>query len=196
MNELCRRKGALLQRHFSSHSAESCRLQNRSATRARNSGRSQKRKVADSQLNSNIRSRSNKVVRMVELAAVDRVAWNSDTDWDQPRQIGESVVASAVHSEFVISDIELPKAIQLVLLAVLESLQEAVAERHLGREPCICGWIVRTPPSGNIGIAIIACYLQERYETRYRDVGRGQIDCIISLANVECPTVNRNSLDR
>ena len=73
-------------------------------------------------------------VRAVELAIVNGIVGNGNVDRDQPRDIREAIVADAQQCQLMVAQIELTKAIELVLLAVLQPLQEAVAAVGLTRE--------------------------------------------------------------
>src|SRR5271167_4466406 len=85
----------------------------------------------------------------------------------------------------MIAEIELAQSIQLVLLAVLQALEEAVAERQLGRDPGVGLRILGTPASHHIRVAIISGELEEAADALSRNVSGSEIDGVVAFADVE-----------
>ncbi len=85
----------------------------------------------------------------------------------------------------MVAKVELAQSIQLVLLAVLQALQKAVAERQLGRDPRVGLRILGTPASHHVRVAIVTGELEEAADALSRDISGSQIDGVVALANVE-----------
>src|SRR5271165_4970228 len=83
------------------------------------------------------------------------------------------------------SEVKPAQSVQLVLLAVFQSLQKAVAEGQLQGNPLIGCWVRGTPAGHQVGIAIISRELYEAGQLLARNVVGSQIDRVIALQNVE-----------
>src|SRR5437879_10799950 len=65
-------------------------------------------------------------VSPIELAVVNRIVRHGNIRGDQPRNAREAVIANAEQSHVMVPSFELAIAVELVLLPVLKTLQEAV----------------------------------------------------------------------
>src|SRR5664279_5325059 len=66
-----------------------------------------------------------KVVSVIELTVVDSVARHGSSDGNQPGNIGKPEVAAAKQAQLVAAEIVLAKSVQLVLPAVLQTIEKA-----------------------------------------------------------------------
>src|SRR5215472_10726126 len=87
------------------------------------------------------------------------------------------------------------KAVELVLLAMLEAVEEAVAKGELSGDPSIRFGIGRTPAYHDVGIAVVARELQKVAEARAWSVSRCNVDRVVAFADVEGGTVHIDRLD-
>src|SRR5260370_31670552 len=76
-----------------------------------------------------------KVACALHLPVINRVTGNRDMDGNQPGYVGEPIVGDAVERQFVVTELELPVAIQFVLLAVLQAVKKPVAVSRLKGNP-------------------------------------------------------------
>lgn len=83
------------------------------------------------------------------------------------------------------SGLEFARAVQFVLVAVFEPLEESVAHGNFKREPRIARRVARTPAGGDVQIAIVRSHLSERIEARPQVVGGRQIHGVVAFADVE-----------
>lgn len=74
------------------------------------------------------------------MPVVDGVALHRNVYRIQARNVGESVIAYAKQRELMASEIELPEAVQFVLLAILRTIQEAIAENSPAIQASVCGF--------------------------------------------------------
>src|SRR5271166_135267 len=81
--------------------------------------------------------------------------------------------------------VELAQSVQLVLLAMLQALQEAVAERYFGRDPGIGLRVAGIPAGHEVGIAIVSGELQKGGSALSRHIRGREIDGVVALAHVE-----------
>src|SRR5208283_3034020 len=95
----------------------------------------------------------------------------------------------------MVAEIELALAIELVLLAVLKPLQEAVAERCLGRDPGVGLRVRGIPASHEVGVVVVARELEETADALARNVSRGEIDGVVAFANVEGSAIDGDGFD-
>src|SRR5208283_5927228 len=95
----------------------------------------------------------------------------------------------------MVAEIELALAIELVLLAVLKPLQEAVAERCLGRDPGVGLRVRGIPASHEVGVVIVARKLQETVDALARNISRREIDGVVAFANVEGSAIDGDGFD-
>ena len=135
------------------------------------------------------------IVGAVELAIVDRVIEVGELDGDEAGDEGETVIGEAEESELVTAEFELAIAVEFVLLAMLEAIEEAVAVRGFGGEPSIGGEIFRAPAGDEIDIAIIAGELEEGVDTLAGDVSGSEIDGVVAFADVEGATIDGDGID-
>src|SRR6516225_906828 len=93
------------------------------------------------------------------------------------------------------SEMVFAKAVNFVLLAMLEPIKKSVAEGKLTGNPGVGVGIRRSPASHDVGIAIVAGKLKEAVESRPRSVSRRYIDGIVPFPYVEGRAVHANRLD-
>src|SRR5215472_2045830 len=68
-----------------------------------------------------------------------------------------TVIADAIYREFMVAEVEHLRNVALILLAMLQSVEVAVAEGDLGSHPGSVQWIGRAPTRNKIEITIVAC---------------------------------------
>ena len=129
---------------------------------------------------------------VVELTAVDGIARDRDGDGNQSWNVRGTVIADAEQGQLVTPEVELAQPVQLVLLAMLQALQKSVAERNFHRDPFVDLGLRRTPTGHKVSVAIVAGELNKADEMRPGNVVSGQIDSIVTLANVESAAINRH----
>src|SRR5271165_402812 len=95
----------------------------------------------------------------------------------------------------MVAEIELAQSIQFVLLAMLQSLQEAVAERQLSRDPSVGLRILRVPTGHKVAVAIVSRELEEAADALSRDVRGSEIDGVVAFADVEGSAVHGHGFD-
>src|SRR5208337_851179 len=93
------------------------------------------------------------------------------------------------------AEIVLAKSVQLVLLAMFQPVEKAVAKCDFTGNPCIGLRIAGAPATDQVDVTIISCELDEAIEALPGNVGCGEIDGVISLAHIECAAVDRNAVD-
>src|SRR5271169_6469988 len=91
--------------------------------------------------------------------------------------------------------VELTKPVQLVLLAVFQSIEKAVAKGDLGGDPRIGLGIAGAPATDQVGIAVISRELEKAVEALPGDVRSGEIDGVVALAHVERTAVDGDAVD-
>ena len=91
--------------------------------------------------------------------------------------------------------IELTKAVQLVLLAMFQAIEESVAECDLAGDPGVGVGIAGSPAADQVEVTVVAGELEEGVEALAGDVGGSEIDGVVALANVEGAAVNGDAID-
>ncbi len=112
----------------------------------------------------------------VALTVIDGVARHWCIDRNESWNIRESVISHAEQSKVVLAQVILAKAIEFVLLTVLETIEKSIAKRELARDPGICVGIARAPSRHDVGIAVIASELEKTIKPRTWGVRGGDID--------------------
>jgi len=95
----------------------------------------------------------------------------------------------------VLAEFELAVAVEFVLLAMLETFEEAVAVGGFGGEESVRVGIFGGPAGDQVDVAIIAGELEEGVEALARDVGGGEVDGVITFADVEGTTIDGDGFD-
>src|SRR5579875_1931744 len=93
------------------------------------------------------------------------------------------------------SPLDCPIGVELVLPTVLRTLQKAVTEGTLERNPCSGCGVAGAPPCDHVEIVVVPRELCKRIQAGFRFVGCSEIDCIITFANVKSAAVNGNRID-
>src|SRR5271165_1228328 len=93
------------------------------------------------------------------------------------------------------AEINLTKSVQLVLLAVFQTIEEAIAKGDLTGNPGVGLSVAGAPATDEISIAVVSRELEKAVETLPGDVRGGEIDRVVSLANVERTAVDRDAID-
>ena len=119
----------------------------------------------------------------------------ADVDGNQTGNVREAVVADAEESKFVAAEIEGAKSVDLVLLAMLEAFEIAVAVRRFDGDKGVCAGIARTPTSNKIDVAIVEGELRECVEAAARNVGGGEIDRVIPFPHIEGAAIDGDGFD-
>src|SRR5271165_1563392 len=93
------------------------------------------------------------------------------------------------------AEIVLAKSVQLVLLAVFQPIEKAIAKCDFTGNPCIGLRVAGAPATDQVNITIIPCELDKAIEALPGNVGCVEIDGVISLAHIECAAVDRDAVD-
>ena len=91
----------------------------------------------------------------VALAVVNGIAGHGHSDWYEPREVREPVVADTEQCEVVGAEVIFAETVELVLLAVLKPLEKAVTEGELSCDPGVGVGVGGTPASHYVGVAVV-----------------------------------------
>src|SRR5277367_2235157 len=131
-------------------------------------------------------------MRLILLPRINGVIWNENADRGKPRHIGKAVVGDAKKRQRVIAKLKYARAVDLVLFAVLQSLQKPVAVGDLCQNP---GMSVGAETSDQVEVLIVASQCEERIKLRTQSVGRGKILRMIAFAHIEGTAVHQDAAD-
>src|SRR5206468_5009884 len=120
-------------------------------------------------------------VSPIELATIDRIVGHRNIAGNQPRNAREAVIANAKQSQVMVPSFELAIAVELVLLPVLKTLQEAVPKRGFQGKPRVGSRALGVPSGRQVEIAVIAGQLREAVQPLLRFVSGGQVYCVVAL---------------
>src|SRR5271165_2030599 len=95
----------------------------------------------------------------------------------------------------MVAEIELAQSIELVLPAMLQALEESVAERQLCREPRIGVRVFGVPPGHEVEVAIISGELHKAGSSPSGNVRSRQVNGVIAFADIEGPAIYGNCFD-
>ena len=134
-------------------------------------------------------------VGLVALARIDVVTEVGHVDGHQSRHHGSAVVSDAEQCELVAADVEHAFAIELILLAMFQPVEESVAVRGLHGEPRLGGGIGGAPTGSEVDIAVIASDGGKGLQPRAKAVDRSHIDGVVTFADVKRAAISHDSFD-